>query len=403
MREKAFVIPAILSILLLNGCRREPKIAKLALEEGKAFKEFRFVEVCRKEFDWVRWCLPFPKYTVCLELLDKSYREYRFNLYDSSGELVKEKRVQSGDGPDEIKVLSMDSVWLSSSGQIRCVDSGYFLKSIDPETFKITTIVKLPNVINGYGDKFVDGRHSETSFEEKDGQIITSFESTGFYENLTYYLVKCGSDFQDLSVIAEFRKEKPWTWLKHGERKISAGKIVTYTDYYERIRLRRTFAVDWKRRVVFVLPDIDKAEIQWVDFDGEKISQVQLDIHPERFEVDKDEMDSWRQYVLDNSESIIRERMQINSFIPDHAPAIMGMAVVDDRLLIITGNRNWRAQENESLVFRLPDLHYEGSFYLPFPSFFQVTKFFGDYYILMNHQANDEKTLVRVFRIERDE
>jgi hypothetical protein len=401
MREKAFVIPALLSILLMNACRRETEIAKLAVEDGKAFKELRFIEVWKNGFDWVKWCLPFPERTVCLELLDKGYKEYRFNLYDSSGERVKEKRVLSGDGPNEIQVISMDSVWLSSSGQIHCIDNDY-LKSINPETFQIMTIAKLSNVVKGYGSKFTVGRHSGTSFEEKNGQVISTFESTGFYENLTYYLVKLGSDFQDLSVLSEFKKERPWTWLKLEERKMRAGKFITYTDYYQGIRLQRSFAVDWKRRVVYILPNIDKPEIAWVDFDGEKKGRVQIDLHPERFEVDKDEMDSWRQYVLDNSESIIRERMEINSFIPDHAPALMGMAVVDDRLLVITGNRNWRAQENETLVFRLPDLHYEGSFYLPFPSFFKVTKFFGDYYVLLNYQVDNEKTLVRVFRIERN-
>ena len=106
--------------------------------------------------------------------------------------------------------------------------------------------------------------------------------------------------------------------------------------------------------------------------------------------------------ILDNSEPIIRERIEINSFIPDHAPALTGMAVVDDRLLVITGNRNWRAQENETLVFELPDLRYEGSFYLAFPSFFKTTKFVGDHYILLNYQADDERTLARVFRLERD-
>jgi hypothetical protein len=401
LRAKALVIPTVLSILLISACRREPEVAKLAVEDGKIFTEFRFVEGWRKEYDWLKWCLPFPGGVACLELLDKSYREYRFNLYDSSGDLVKEKRVLSGDGPDELRMVNMDSVWLSSSGQIHCVDNDY-IKSINPETFQVTTLTKLSNVVKGYGSKFTVGRQSGTSFEEQDGQIITTFESTGFYENLTYYLVKLDRDFQGLSVLSEFKKERPWTWQKQAERKIQAGKIVTYTDYYERIRLRRTFAVDWKRGVVYLLPDIDKPEIEWVDFDGEKKGRIQIDIHPERFEVDKDEMDRWRQNVLDNSESIIRERMEINSFIPDHAPALMGMAVVDDRLLVITGNRNWRAQENETLVFRLPDLHYEGSFYLAYPSFFQTTKFVGDYYILSNRQTDDEKTLVRVFRIERD-
>lgn len=401
MKAKALVIPSVLSILLMNACRREVAVAKLAVEDGRQFTEFRFAEVWKKEFEWVKFCLPFPERILCLELLDKSYKEYRFALYDSSGDLVKEKRVLSGDGPDEIRVINMDSVWLSSSGQIHCIDNEY-LKSIDPETFQITTIGKLSNVVRGYGGKFTVGRQSGTSFEEKDGQVLTTLESTGFYENLTYYLVKSDSDFQGLTVLAEFKKERPWTWLRLAERKRSSGKFVTYTDYYQRIRLQRTFAADWKRRVVYILPDIDKPEIEWVDFDGEKKGRVQIDIHPERFEVDKDEMDSWRQYVLDNSESIIREKTEINSFVPDHAPALMGMAVADDRLLVITGNRNWRAQENEALVFRLPDLQYEGSFYLAFPSFFQITKFVGDYYVLSNRQADDEKALVRVFRLVRD-
>jgi len=402
MRQKAFVIPAILSILLINACRREPETAQLAIEDGKTFQEFRYAEVWRKEYEWVKWCLPFPERTICMELLDKSYREYRFNLYDPSGDLVKDKHVLSGDGPDEIKVLNMDMVWLSSSGQIHCLDNDYYLKSIDPETFQVTTLVKLSNVVKGYGGKFIDGRHSGTSFEESDGQIITTFESTSFYDDLTYYLVKCGGDFQDLSILAELKKEKPWTLLKNEERKIKGGKIISYTDYYMRTRLQRTFAVDWKRHVVYILPDIDKPEIEWVHFDGEKKGRVRIDIHPEEFEIDKDEMDSWLRYNLDNSEPLIRERMETHSFIPDHAPALMSMAVVDDRLVLITGNRNWQAQENETLVFRLPDLRYEGSFYLPFPSFFQQIKFIGDYYVLLNYQPDNEKTLVRIFRLERE-
>lgn len=401
MRTKALVIPVVLSILLMNTCRKEPEIAKLAVEDGRQFNGFRFVEVWKKEYDWLKFCIPFPERILCLELLDKSYREYRFNLYDSSGELVKEKRFPSGEGPDEIQVVGMDSVWLSPSGQIRCIDNEY-LKSIDPETFQVTTIAKLANVVKGYGSKFTVGRQSGMSFEEKDGQIITTFESTGFYKNLTYYVVKLGSDFQDLTVLAEFKKEKPWTWLKLEERKKRAGKFIMYTDYYQGIRLQRTFTVDWKRRVVYILPDIDKPEIEWVAFDGQKKGRVLIDIHPERFEIDKDEMDRWRQYNLDTSEPIIRERIEFNSFIPDHAPALMGMAVVDDRLLVITGNRNWRVQENETLVFELPDLHYEGSFNLAFPSFFKTTKFVGDHYILLNYQADDERTLARVFRLERN-
>jgi len=382
-------------------CRQEPEIPILAIEDGRVFTGFRFIEVWKKEYDWVRWCMPFPERIVCLELLDKSYREYKFNLYSLGGDLIKEKKVLSGDGPDEIREASMDSVWLSSSGQIHC-ESNEYLKSIDPETFQITTLAKLSNVVKGYGNKFTLGRQSGTTIEENDGQVITTFESTGFFEDMTYYLVKLDSNFQTLTVLSTFKMEKPWTWLKLQERRTRAGKLVTYTDYYGRTRVKRSFAVDWKRQVVYVLPDIDKPEIEWVDFEGKKKGRVRIDSHPERYEMDRDEMDSWRQYILDNSESAVKERMEIDSLIPDHAPALMGIAVIDDQLLVITGNRNWRGRENETLVFRLPDLRYEGSFFLAFPSFFQITKFVGEFYILSDHQAENERALVRIFRIKRD-
>jgi hypothetical protein len=60
------------------------------------------------------------------------------------------------------------------------------------------------------------------------------------------------------------------------------------------------------------------------------------------------------------------------AYIPPHAPALMGVKVIKDRLLIITGNRNWEEDKNEVLVYRLPSLEYEGSFYIPFPNLLHV-------------------------------
>ncbi len=401
MRKRALVIPAILSVLFWNACGKEIEVGKIPVEKGKRFTGFRVVEVFRKEYDWMRWCLPLSGRFLTLELLDKGYKEYRFNLYDSAGEMIKEKRIPSGEGPNEIKVVSMDEVWLSPSGQIHFLDNDY-LKSIDPETFRIETIVKLPNMIKGYGRKFTVGKHSQTLFEERNGQIITTFESTGFYADPKYYLVKSDDDFANLSVLAEFRKERPWTWRKLEERKMRSGKIISYTDYYERTRLKRIFAVDWKRGVVYLIPDIDNPEIERVGIDGRTKGRLRVDIQPEKFVVDEEEMNSWRKHVLDNSPSMIRQRMEIDSYIPEHAPTFMSMAVIEDWLIVITGNRNWRTRENEAFVFRLPDYRYEGSFFLPFPSFYQTTKFADDYYILQEYQPKIDRALLRIFQFKKD-
>jgi len=68
-------------------------------------------------------------------------------------------------------------------------------------------------------------------------------------------------------------------------------------------------------------------------------------------------------------------------YIPLHAPAMMGIKVKGDWLLIITGNRNWKKGENDVLVYRLPSLSYEGSFFIPFPNLLS-TKWYDNYYML---------------------
>ena len=59
----------------------------------------------------------------------------------------------------------------------------------------------------------------------------------------------------------------------------------------------------------------------------------------------------------------------------------MGIKVIKDWLLIITGNRNWEKEENEVLAYRLPSMRYEGSFFIPFPNLLR-TKWYDNYYII---------------------
>jgi len=61
----------------------------------------------------------------------------------------------------------------------------------------------------------------------------------------------------------------------------------------------------------------------------------------------------------------------------------MGIKVTGDWLLITTGNRNWKKRENEVLVYRLPSLRYEGSFFIPFPNRL-LTKWYDGYYMIRN-------------------
>jgi hypothetical protein len=58
----------------------------------------------------------------------------------------------------------------------------------------------------------------------------------------------------------------------------------------------------------------------------------------------------------------------------------MGIKVIGDRLIIITGKRDWEKQENEALVYRLPSLEYEGSFAIPYPNLL-TTRWYGDFYV----------------------
>jgi len=173
----------ILSISLLFSCGENIKVQRLTVEEGKKFERFHFKKVGETTL-WGGWCLALPQGVICSELLDRSRKESQLKLYDYSGKLKKERKLIHGDGPDEIRVWNFPTVWLSSSGKIFSRDNNY-LKATDPETLEIETIVKFSNVIEGYGSKYTFGLHGFTYLEEKNNRTVTSFESTGFYEDMT--------------------------------------------------------------------------------------------------------------------------------------------------------------------------------------------------------------------------
>lgn len=370
------------------SCGSGERIQKLHVEERIKFDALDFVKIFQIDL-YGRWCLACPNGIVCSENLDRNNREYKFSLYNYSGALIRDRRLLAGQGPTDIQGGNLNTVWLSSSGKISCLDVGGYLKTINPETLEVQTIAKLSNVIDGYGSRYTMGRISGSHLEEKDGRIVTTFESSGFPEDFTYYLVSCTNTFQNFSVIATERKEKPPSSEKLEESRRKGGPLESFVDYYGRLRLERTFSVDWKRDMVYLIPDIEKPEVERIDLKNKQKVKYQIDIDIENFLVERGEFDLYNEYVASETPEILKQRIKSTLYIPTHASALMGTMVVGDRLLVITGNRNWKKGENETLVYKLPSLEYEGSFFIPFSNY-QNTKWYDPYYINVNRIKKDE-------------
>src|SRR4030043_1900874 len=347
----------LFTLALAFSCGRKAEIRTLEVEQGKTFTGLSFKKVFQIDL-YGGWCLALPRGFICSELLDRSYKESQLRVYDLSGKLTKKRRLSHGDGPDEIKVWNFNSVWLSSSGKIITEDNNY-LKSLDPETLEIETICKLSNVIEGYGSRYTLGWHSSTSLEENDGRTITSFESSAFFEDMTFYFIFFVHTFENLSFPARAKKPKPLVWAKLEERKKNNGKWESITDYYHLSRMTRTLSADWKRQMVYFFSDVENPVIESVDFQGKGRKQYLIDLKIEDFKVEREEFDFYHEYAASETDPRIKGRFTETLYIPPHAPALMGIKILGDRLLVITGNRNWKKRENEALVYGLPSLKYQ--------------------------------------------
>jgi len=395
MRKAALILP--LFFLLSCGGRVEDQ--RLNVKEGKKFEKLNFRKVWQIDL-YGGWCLALPRGFICSELLDRSYKESQLKVYDESGKLIRERKLVHGDGPDEIKVWNFNNVWLTSSGKIITEDNNY-LKSLDPETLEIETTCKLSNVIEGYGSQYTLGWHSFTSLEENAGEIVTSLESSAYYEDVTYYLVACDEDFKNLSVLAKANKPEPLVWAKLEERKKSNGKWESITDYYHLSRMTRTLSADWKRRTVYFFSDIEKPLIESVDFQGKNRREYLIDLEAENYQVEREEFDFYHEYAASETDPRLKGRFTETLYIPPHAPALMGIKVLGDRLFVITGNRNWKRKKNEVLVYDLSSIQYEGSFFIPFPNL-MLTQWYDGFYITRTLVKKDDDyySSYEIYRVE---
>lgn len=319
--------------------------------------------------------LALPQGILLDEIQDTMGREHKLSLFDYDGRLIKSKTLFSGQGPDEITVLTLENVWLSSSGKIMCQDNNY-LKTLDPETFEIRTLKKFSNAIGGYGSKYTMGRHTYTIFEEKGNRTVTTVESAGYFENLTYHIAAYENTLHHFFVISKFKKPKPLLWAK-----IREGKRESYSDYYHFLRMFRIFSVDWIRDVVYTIPDIEKPEISFVNLKTKREGKLLIDLDEESFKIDKKEFEFKHEYVIGETSPELKSYYRHILYLPSHAPALMGIKVMEDRLIIITGKRDWKMEKNEALVYRLPHMKFEGSFAIPYPNLLR-TKWYDHIYIL---------------------
>jgi hypothetical protein len=159
-------------------------------------------------------------------------------------------------------------------------------------------------------------------------------------------------------------KKRVPEWLKESFR--SKKRDIT-VDYYDRLRYARLFSVDWKREMIYVIPDIETPEIERVEF-GSRKTTLRLDIDSKKYLIDRSAFELYFAWYNDNQNPMLKKALNFKYLLPPHAPALQGIKVIGDLLFVVTGNRDWDRCENEALVFLLPYLEYQGSLYIPFPS-----------------------------------
>jgi hypothetical protein len=207
---------------------------------------------------------------------------------------------------------------------------------------------------------------------------------------MTFYVVTCDAGFENLSVLAKAKKPKPLVWAKLEERNKKNGKWESITDYYHLSRMTRTLSADWKRQIVYFFSDIETPLVESVDFQGQDRKEYLIGLKAEDFKVERDEFDFYHEYVASDPDPGLKGRFTETLYIPPHAPALMAIKVVSDRLFVITGNRHWKTKQNETLVYSLPSMKYDGSFLIPYPNLPQ-TQWYGDYYITRTLIKKDDE------------
>ena len=368
--RKFFILTAMLFLFFACGNESGTK-KRLKVVSGKEFQRLEFKKVFETTLRYCKWCLPALEGVLCLQSLDSQNKKFRFSLFDFSGNIIKQKDFLTGQGPDEMLASIFSCAWVSSYMKgIIVIDVGGYVKFIEPENFSIKTMAK-PSL-----ESFSFCRSARiNNVEEKDNRMILALASAGFYEDNVYYIVEYKGSFKDFRVIEKLQKRNPHL-LKSKQRGVS------YTDYYWRLRESLPYTVDWKREDIYLVPDTaEEPVIEKINIKNGRIERYWIEIDFKSFEIDKERIEHFCKWFNEELPEFIRKSLKNICYIPPYPPPIQGIKIIENWLLIITGKRKWDEGKNWVLVYHLPELRYEGSFYIPFPDYGLETKWVGKYYI----------------------
>lgn len=202
-----------------------------------------------------------------------------------------------------------------------------------------------------------------------------------------------GNPRYEIRIIEKLKKRNP-NYIR------SKKKRVSYTDYYMWIRESLPFSVDWERGDIYAVPDTaNKPLIEKINMKTGKSEEYEVDIDFKKFKIHKEEIKHFCEWFNEELPAFIKKAVKLICYIPSYPPPIQGIKVLKNWLLVTTGKRKWNEGKNLVLVYCLPELKYEGSFYIPFPGYGMKPKWLGKYYIT-NEMSEGYKSKYTIYQVE---
>ncbi|MGE5341998.1 MAG: hypothetical protein ACM3SY_11025 [Candidatus Omnitrophota bacterium] len=364
------ILIILLACLFLWTCSKtyDGVIKKLPRPVPKSFEKIAVKKIFSAEIIIGGTCIPFSKGVILYEVLDNQGIYGKLKSFDTKGQLRKESDIKRDEGPNGMYDMNG---WFSQGDRLLFIDHNTYLREIDPYDLSIRTLEKISNKIPGYHTKFVF-YHTEPEMDYYKNKTITSFSSNNWI-NLDYYIISYTGNFDQFKVIHKVKKKMLKTWAD-----TLKNKNESFLDYNNAARAKRNQAVDWKNGFIYFFADCEKPEISRIDMNGNNLTTIRLGIDSKNFKMDKKKIDVWYGWAIGGMPKVPGIKRKYSRVYPKTAPVLRDIAIFEDWLLITTGKRNWDTFENEVLVYRLPSLSYEGSFFIPTGDW--PTDKFGNYF-----------------------
>lgn len=380
-----FWLPGFICLFLIAFCSNSKKETQsLEFDDQTQFPGFKLHKLTDITLPYGQFCKPFSDGLICLDVMDVARTQYKVLKYDFHGNLIKERILSSGQGPDQIFAINEHLIWNSADGKlIFFIDSGY-LKVLNPESLEIDTMLKLSNKVKAYGSKFNFRALDFNSIERYEDNFVSAVQLPGWRLKGSYYLVRFRDNFDDFTIISSMKKKI----LKPDLEKLK--KKIVVVDYFELMRRAILFSVDWKRNRVYVIPEIENRRIVSMDLSGKDIVSYSLEIDNRDLTLDERALREHFKWATASRPRILANQWKTQIYEQEFSPPLRCLKIIDDRLYIVTGIRNWEQEKNKVFVYRIPEMIYEGNFYIPYPNGpFLLPKWEDPYYIFSNLRLID--------------